>query len=455
MSIFKITIKILLIGVILMTTSEAYKTMNLKNKNSLLPKYYEKTLSNGLKVVVIPYENKSSVVNVKIFYKVGSKDEVMGKSGIAHMLEHLNFKSTKNLKAGEFDEIVTSFGGSNNAATSFDYTNYYIKSSKSNLDKSLYLFSELMANLNLKDSEFQTEREVVAQEQLLRTANDPSGFLFFKLFNNLYEYSSYHWTPIGFSDDIKNWKLSDIKKFHQKYYNPNNAILVVSGDISTKEVYSLAKKHFGKIKNRYKKLPNPNHMKEPIFNGEKNIVYYKNVSTQTIITAYKIPHTSSKKQVALDAIGDILSSGKSSILYKTLIEDKQLVTSFYAYNMDLNNESVFLLFANCNNGVDAKLVQKEFFNAINSLKTTLVDDSVLSKIQKNTKKDFILSLQSASSLSSIFGSYLVKDDINSLLEYEKNTNSLKAKYIQQVANEFLNYPTTVVLKNESETKTKK
>jgi len=136
---------------------------------SSLPKYYSKKLENGLEIVVIPMRNNSQVITTDVFYRVGSRNEVMGKSGIAHMLEHMHFKSTKNLKAGDFDKIVTSKGGVNNAATSFDYTHYYIKSSSSNLDTSLELFAELMENLSLNDEEFQTERAVVAEERRLRT----------------------------------------------------------------------------------------------------------------------------------------------------------------------------------------------------------------------------------------------------------------------------------------------
>ena len=148
--------------------------------SSSLPKYFTQTLDNGLQIVVIPMHNNSSVVSTNIFYKVGSRNEVMGKSGISHMLEHLNFKSTKNLKAGEFDEIVKGFGGVNNASTSFDYTNYYIKSSSKNMDKSLGLFSDLLQNLNLKDEEFQPERDVVMEERHWRTDNNPMGYLQFQ-----------------------------------------------------------------------------------------------------------------------------------------------------------------------------------------------------------------------------------------------------------------------------------
>ncbi|HIE35560.1 MAG TPA: insulinase family protein, partial [Campylobacterales bacterium] len=198
---------------------------------SSLPKYYEKRLKNGLTVVAIPMKNGSNVITTDIFYKVGSRNETLGKSGIAHMLEHLNFKSTKNLKAGEFDEIVKRFGGVNNASTGFDYTHYFIKSSSQNLKKSLELFAELMQNLSLKDEEFQPERDVVAEERRWRTDNNPLGYLYFRLFNNAYIYHPYHWTPIGFMNDILNWNIEDIKKFHKIYYQPKNAIIIVAGDI--------------------------------------------------------------------------------------------------------------------------------------------------------------------------------------------------------------------------------
>ncbi|OQX59559.1 MAG: peptidase M16, partial [Helicobacteraceae bacterium 4484_230] len=214
-----------------------------------LPDYTTKTFDNGLQVVVIPMQNDSNVISTDIFYKVGSRNEIMGKTGIAHMLEHMNFKSTKNLKAGEFDEQVKSVGGVNNASTGFDYTHYFIKSSSDNVDKTFSLFAELMQNLNLKDEEFQPERNVVAEERRWRTDNNPLGYLYFRLFNNAYLYHPYHWTPIGFMNDIKTWTIDDIRNFHATYYQPKNAILIVTGDIDPKTVFTKAKEYFSKIKN--------------------------------------------------------------------------------------------------------------------------------------------------------------------------------------------------------------
>lgn len=153
---------------------------------SYLPKHESVTLKNGLRVVSVPLENKTGVIEVDVLYKVGSRNETMGKSGIAHMLEHLNFKSTKNLKAGEFDKIVKRFGGVSNASTSFDITRYFIKTSQANLDKSLELFAETMGSLNLKEDEFLPERQVVAEERRWRTDNSPIGMLYFRFFNTAY-----------------------------------------------------------------------------------------------------------------------------------------------------------------------------------------------------------------------------------------------------------------------------
>ncbi len=408
-----------------------------------LPKYYTKTLNNGLKIVVIPINKNSNVITTDIFYKVGSGDEIMGKSGIAHMLEHMNFKSTKHLKAGEFDKIVKGFGGVDNASTGFDYTQYYITSSSKNAAKSLKLFSELMANLNLKNKEFQTERKVVLEERYWRTDNSPMGYLYFRLFNNAYLYNSYHWTPIGFIDDIKNWTIKDIRHFHKMYYQPKNAVIVVSGDIDPKTVFKYAKKYFGKIKNSG--YIRRSHQKEPVQDGEKNIIIRKDTQVQMIAIAYHIPDFRSKDQIALSAIGELLSRGKSSRLIKELVDKKREVNQIFAYNMENKAPGLFLIIAVCNPGIDAKVVEKNILNEIEKIKKGDVKEKELEKIKINTKADFVYSLESSSSVASLFGSYFAKGDIKPLLEYEKNINSLSLSDIKKIANKYFNKKNSTIL----------
>jgi len=426
---------------------------NLMAKNSL-PKYYEETLDNGLKVIAIPLKNNSNVITTDIFYNVGSRDEVMGKSGIAHMLEHLNFKSTKNLKAGEFDTIVKGFGGVNNASTGFDYTHYYIKSSKKNLSKSLELYADLMENLTLKDAEFQPERDVVAEERRWRTDNSPMGYLYFKLFNNTFTYHPYHWTPIGFMNDIQNWKIKDIQDFHSRYYTPSNAIVIVAGDIDKDEVFNEVKKQFQSIENtkNSKNILKNLHTIEPKQDGAKRVTIHKDTEVEMLAINFNIPNFLHEDQVALSALSELLSSGKSSRLNELLIDEKQLVNTVYAYNMELKDPGVFMFLAVCNPGVNAIDVENYILDEIEKIKSGDIKKEELDKVKKNTKSDFIFSLESSSSVASLYGSYLSRGDISPLMNYEEKIDKLEVENLIDVANKYFkkSNSTTIILKKSDE-----
>lgn len=413
---------------------------------SSLPHYETSTLSNGLQVVAIPMDNGSQVISTDIFYKVGSRNEVMGKSGIAHMLEHMNFKSTKNLKAGEFDEEVKSVGGLNNASTGFDYTHYYIKSSTENLPKSLSLFAELMQNLNLKDDEFQPERNVVAEERRWRTDNNPMGYLYFRLFNSAYVYHPYHWTPIGFMNDIQTWTLDDIRSFHETYYQPKNAILVVTGDITADRVFEEAQKHFGNVPNTVD-IPEKKTI-EPEQDGERRVIVNKESEVEMLAISFPIPNFQHADQPKLSALSEMLSTGKSSRLNRVLVDEKRLVNQIYAYNMENIDPGVFLFLAVCNNGIQAESVEKEIWDVIRSLQNKPVEEAELNKIKINTRADFIYSLESSTSVADLFGSYLARGDISPLLRYESAIEALKPDEIQTVAKHYLvpEKSTTIILR---------
>ncbi|MDR1614015.1 MAG: insulinase family protein [Campylobacteraceae bacterium] len=414
-----------------------------------LPQYENQTLSNGLQVFVIPMNRGSDVITTDIFYKVGSGDEIMGKSGIAHMLEHLNFKSTKNLKAGEFDEIVKSFGGVTNANTGFDATHYFIKSSSKNLFKSLELFSELMTNLALKDEEFQPERNVVMEERKWRTDNSPMGYLYFRLFNSAFIYHSYHWTPIGFTNDIENWTIEDIRAFHSAYYQPSNAIIVVAGDIEPKKVFDEAKKYFGNIKK--KSAPVKKYQVEPAQDGARRVYIQKESEAEMVAIAYKIPAFDHDDQIALSALSQLLSAGKSSRLYETLVNKKRLVNQIYAYNMDTKDPNLFIFMAVCNEGVKAEQAEAEILAIIKDIKKGNISEEELQKIKTNTKADFIFALENSSSVANLFGSFLVRGSLEPLLKYEERIYALDIKTLKDAANKYLTdkTSTTMILRKEN------
>ncbi|CAA6811876.1 MAG: Putative zinc protease [uncultured Sulfurovum sp.] len=415
-----------------------------------LPVHHSKTLDNGLEIVVVPMKNNSNVITTDIFYKVGSRNEVMGKSGIAHMLEHLNFKSTKNLEAGEFDKIVKSKGATNNAATSFDYTHYYIKSSTKNLETSVELFAELMENLNLKDEEFQVERNVVAEERRVRTDNPPIGYLYFRLFNTHYVSHPYHWTPIGFMNDIQTWTIDDIKEFHAKYYQPNNAILIVTGDVDEKEVFKVAQAKFGKIKN-HTDIPALK-VAEPKRDGSiRQTIFKDNNTVDTIAIAYPIPNYEHEDQVVLSAISELLSSGKSSRLYKKIIDEKQMANTVHGYNMELTDEGIFIFMGMANPGIKIEDLEKEILSEIEKIKAGEVTKEELEKVKINTKADFIYSLEDSASVNSLYGSYLVRGNLKPLLEYEENLAKITPEMVTKIANKYFdnNFTTTIILKKHN------
>ena len=425
-------IKSIIFGVLIMSSYAFPK---------ILFKYDELNLNNGLKIVSIPMKNNSKVVDINIFYKVGSGDEILGKSGIAHMLEHMNFKTTKNLKAGEFDNIVKKLGGSSNASTGFDYTNYYVKASNDNLDKTLELFAEMMQNLSLLDSEFQTERDVVNEERLWRTDNSPIGYLYFRLFNMAYLYHSYHWTPIGFINDIRTWSIEDVRDFYSTYYQPQNAIIVVAGDIESKKVFESVKKYFQNIKNT-KSIPK-NHKIEPKQDDRRFIeIKRDDQEIELYALAFKIPNFEHKDQIALSTLSYMLSNGKSSILVENLVNKEKIAQSVYAYNMDLRDEGLFIIIAGGNENIKAEQLEKSILKQIEEIKNGNVKDKDLAKAKINIRADFIYSLQNSSEVSNLYGSYFARGNIKPLLDYENNFDKLSRSDIIEVAKKYFNTQTS-------------
>ncbi|WP_432706786.1 M16 family metallopeptidase [Helicobacter ailurogastricus] len=407
------------------------------NVRTYLPHYESTTLENGLQVVAVPLANKSGVIEVDLLYKVGSRNEHMGKSGIAHMLEHMSFKSTKHLKEGEFDTIVKGFGGISNASTSFDNTRYFIKASNANLDKSLELFAEMMGSLQLKEDEFLPERQVVAEERLWRTDNSPLGYLYFRFFNTAFVYHPYHWTPIGFMQDIQHWTIQDIRDFHATYYQPKNAILLVVGDLDPKKVFEQAKKHFANIPNR-NKAPIPEvYMQEPIQNGlRETVIHKKDLSLEWLAIGWKVPPFAHKDQVALNALAKLLAEGDSSLLRKTLIDQKRLASQVFAQNMELKDASVFLFLAGANQHVEAAQIKKEILAILDNIRHGGVTQQQLDKVKINNRVDFITGLEDSSDVAEMFAEYLTQGKIEDIAHYEEEFEVLEIKDIVRVANEY-------------------
>jgi len=248
-------------------------------------------------------------------------------------------------------------------------------------------------------------------------------------------------------NDIQTWTIQDIKDFHKTYYQPNNAILMVTGDVNPDEVFKNAQEAFENITNAVSEVPKVKFI-EPEQDGAKHITIHRDTEVEMLAITFHIPNFKHKDQVTLSMISEILFSGKSSRLYKELVDKQRLVNSIYAYNMENIDPGLFIFLASCNPNVKAEDVEIELIKQIELIKSQEVTKAEIQKVKINTKADFIYSLESSTSVANLFGSYLVRGDLNPLLSYEEDINKVTAKQVQEIANKYFDFnkSTTLILK---------
>lgn len=290
------------------------------------------TLDNGLQVVVIP-NHRAPVVTHMIYYKVGAIDEPVGKSGLAHVLEHLMFKGTKTLKPGEFSTIVARNGGQENAFTSQDYTGYYQNVAADRLERMMRIEADRMANLVLTDAEIDPERKVVLEERRSRIENNPGGKLREQASAALYMNHPYRIPIIGWQHEIAGLTRDDMMAFYRAWYAPNNAILVLSGDITVDSIRPMVEKHYGKVPAR--SLPTRLKLLEPPQTAERRVTLkHKQVRQASWSRRYLAPSYNAgprEQTYALQVLGEILGGGSTSRLYQALAVKKGIAASAGAW----------------------------------------------------------------------------------------------------------------------------
>ncbi|MGN6145389.1 MAG: M16 family metallopeptidase [Mesorhizobium sp.] len=305
------------------------------------------TLANGMQVVVIP-DRRAPIVTHMVWYKVGSADEPPGKSGIAHFFEHLMFKATKAYPEGAFDKAIAAIGGSNNAFTSYDYTAFYETVPPAALGEMMAFEADRMRNLILDDKTIVTERDVILEERRARVDNDPSSLLEEEVDATLWQNQPYRIPVIGWKQEIEKLDRADALTFYDHYYRPNNAILVVAGDVDAETVRALAEKSYGKLE-RGPDLPPRIRPVEPEQNTRRTVtltdarVGEPSFSTQWVVPSY---HTAKPGEAeALDLLSEILGGGPRSRLYQELVVRKKIATSagasFQGNMLDDTNFAVY------------------------------------------------------------------------------------------------------------------
>ncbi|MFD0940991.1 M16 family metallopeptidase [Pedobacter boryungensis] len=338
-------------------------------------------LSNGLKVLV--HEDPTTPMAVlNVLYDVGARDEEHNKTGFAHLFEHLMFGGSINIPS--YDEPLQRVGGENNAFTSNDITNYYITLPATNIETAFWLESDRMLSLAFSEKSLDTQRNVVMEEFKQRYLNQPYGDVWLKLRPLAYKTHPYQWATIGQDlAQIENAKMEDVKAFFKKHYNPQNAILVVGGNVKTEEVKKLAEKWFEPIPagEKYSRsLP-----KELPQTEARTLTVNANVPLNAIYIAFKMPTRTDSTYQTYDLMSDILSQGQSSRLYNSLLKEQQLFSEINAYLSSSLDEGLFVVEGKLINGVDMDVAEKAIWEELYKLTTDLVSDDELTKVKNKSE----------------------------------------------------------------------
>lgn len=348
----------------------------------------ENFLPNGLKIVTLE-NHKSPVVTVQVWYKVGSRNEIMGKTGLSHLLEHMMFKGTQKYGKGEYTRLISKNGGNENAFTSQDYTAYFSVFARDRLDIALDLESDRMVNLLIDPEEFMLERDVVKEERRLRTEDDPTSSLVEELYAAAFKIHPYHSPIIGWMDDLSNLTRDDAYNYYKEYYIPNNATIIVVGDFDTEDVVKRIERYFGSIP----KGEAPPEMKitEPEQKGEKRFYYKKEAQLPNIIFGYHTPNTKDKDHYALDVLSNILSSGKSSRIYRNIVYEKQIALSASGgYTSMQTDPELFYFYAQLRPGKTVEEAESALNEEIERIKKENVSDRELEKAKNQIIASFIM-----------------------------------------------------------------
>lgn len=357
-------------------------------------RFSEHTLENGLSVILSEDHSIPSVA-INMCYHVGSKDEEPGKTGFAHLFEHLMFEGSANLSKGEYEKLTNRAGGDNNAYTTEDKTNYYLLLPSHQLELGLWLESDRMLECVVDNKSLETQKKVVIEEKKQNFDNRPYGSVSIEFAPRLFPGSGYSWDTIGNVEDIRNAKLEDVKSFFRKFYTPNNAVISITGCFEKDEALKLVKKYFGDIKkgpaalrNGKLKRHSPKEIKDSITDK---------IQFPGIFTAFRIPPENSKEYYAFDLLSEILSSGDSSRLYKTLVYEKQLASEVGCWADGKEHAGIFYLYVILLPGVESSDGANEIDKILGGLKTCGIEEKELQKAKNRIetksyyRKQYILS----------------------------------------------------------------
>jgi zinc protease len=351
--------------------------------------YTVHTLSNGLQVIFLE-DHAVPVINLQVWYHVGSKDEQPGHTGFAHLFEHLMFKGSAHVPAEEHSRIIEAVGGFDNAETTDDTTNFFETFPSNYLERVLWLEADRMGSLNVSDENFKSEREVVKEERRVRVENQPYGYLQEDLRAAAFTEHAYHHTPIGSITDLNNATIEDVRAFFNTFYKPNNATLVVVGDFNSKQALAWTRKYFEGIPASAMPIPRINHP-EPVQTAERTVTKsYSNTPLPAIVIGYKIPARYAPDTYPLDLANNVLAGGESSRLYQTLVYKDQIAVQAAGAANFSEDPNLYWAYAIMNPGHTPEDGKKALVSVLDGLKTAPVEPKELEKAKNQESAGFIL-----------------------------------------------------------------
>ena len=406
--------------------------------------FIEYDLDNGLHVIL--HQDKTVPLAVtSVMYHVGSKDDSPDRTGFAHFFEHLLFEGTKNIDRGQFMKIVESNGGSLNAYTSNDETYYFEFFPSNKLELGLWLESERMLHPVIDEIGVQTQNEVVKEEKRSNYDNRPYGQLLPQITQSLFKKHPYRWLPIGSMEHLDAATLDEFIAYNKKFYVPNNAVLVVAGNFEIDDVKKKISDYFGPIP-RGNDVPRINIIEDPITAEIKKKFYDPNIQLPMGLVSYRIPSFKDRDAYVLDMISSILSGGKSSRLYKKMVDDKKVSVQVQAVNLSFEDYGIYVILSLPVGENTLQTLYDNIDEEIEKLKVDLISDREYEKLQNEFENSFISTNASMSGIANSLASYyLLHDNVNLINQRLDIYKSITKEEIRDVANKYLNKDSRAVI----------
>lgn len=395
----------------------------------------ETVLDNGLKVLLLE-DHKSPAVTFQVWYRVGSRNEKDGKSGLAHFLEHMLFKGTPSTGPEEYSRLIAKNGGRSNAFTTTDMTVYYATLSREKIFIELELEADRMTNALLGDTFFEPEKKVIQEERRMRTDDNPGAALGEVANAVAYTVHPYRRPVIGWMDDIENLARQDLVDFYKIYYEPNNAFIVVVGDFSASEILPKIRAAFGKIPRGA--TPPSVRAEEPPQRGERRVTLKKEAELPLVMMSYHVPNLKSPDSFALDLLSVVLAGGRSARLYKDLVYDKRLARGIDAdYSAVSIDNTTFSLSAQLMPGKTAGEIEREIDKLLDKVKVELVSERELQKAKNQVESSFIFAQDSIFGQALKIGYYEIVGDWRDMDKYLDGIRRVTREDIRRVAQQYL------------------